>query len=91
MIVKIKKSVLGEEYIFRVEVLPFSYACTFRIQGMEKIHPATISETFEHVVFSEPITLTGYVNDIKANAPKKSINKLKLSRENRNRIKEYFE
>lgn len=89
MRVKIKKMVLGNEYIFRVEVFPNSYECTYRLQGTVNIYNGIICPNFKCISFKNPIVLEGYVNDYK-NAPKKEVKGLKLSKENSLRVKEYI-
>ncbi len=89
MRIKIKKSVYGEPYTFRVYIdAPKNthvsiMCCLERLSGV-------ISSDFSKITLNEPITLKGYADGY--DVPKtKVIKELKLSRYNRFDIKEYFE
>jgi hypothetical protein len=58
--------------------------------GREESVNGIISGCFTFIILMEDVELTGYVNAPKSEAPKKIIRKLKLSKENSNKIKEYF-
>lgn len=91
MLLKIKKMVLGEEYIFRVTIEPNNFECKFRIQGMETIHEGVICPNLKCIAFKMPIQLKGYIDGDSSSAPKKNVLGLMLSKENQYKVKDYIQ
>lgn len=94
MKLRIKKNVLKEEYLFYVTLQYKSYSCTLRLCATEKEYPATISEDFTHIVLENPLPLKGYGKAIGGLAgygesKTKEITKVKLSRENSYKAREW--
>lgn len=89
MKLKIKKMVLGEEYIFYVYLTVKTEKCVSRRGCTSELLPSYVSPTFEHIIFETPIKLEGYVNGVKAQAPVKIITNLKIPKEKKSSVKEY--
>lgn len=90
MTIKVNKTVLGEPYIFKVTVEPNNFNCLVRQSCTERVINGIISGDFAFILLMEDLELTGYVNAVKSEAPKKMIRRLKLHKYTSRSIKEYF-
>lgn len=90
MVIKIKSKVLGELYYFYVKIEKDNFNCQISLHF--KTNPTfkgKISNDYKHVVFDEPITLSGYKANY-LNAEKKTINKIKIPKDRIFDVKEYI-
>lgn len=85
MRVKIKKVVLGEEYLIYLRVQPDTHECTFHRACREETLHGTISEDFKKISLKEPLVLKGH--DWKT---EKTFKELKVPKESVINIKEYI-
>jgi hypothetical protein len=60
MKVRIKKNVLGEEYLFYVFLTYKSNICKVRIAVTDTEYSAKINDDFTKVILDEPLPLKGY-------------------------------
>lgn len=60
MRIKIKKTVLGDEYIIYVRLSPKKHECILWLCASNKEYLAKISEDFNHVILLEKLVLKGY-------------------------------
>ncbi len=95
MRVKIKKNVLGEEYLIYVEIMPKQYKCKLWLCANTREFLAEVNEDFTKIVLSEEFILKGYGEAINeggligyGKSKEKNIEFIKLSKMDSLRVKE---
>jgi len=90
MRIKIKKTVLGEGYIFYVTVSFNNLLYEVRLAGKNESITAVINLSERNIELSSPIEFRGYINGLSSQAPIKTIKKLPLSKWNYHSVKDYI-
>lgn len=93
MKLRIKKNVLGEEYLLYAELTHEKRECKLRICATEKEYSAIVNDDFTKILLLEPLTLKGYGEAIGGLAgygksKSKEIKYIKLSKINSIRAKD---
>jgi len=89
MRIKIKKEVLGEQYIFYATIEVNNLMCQVRRFGTNESITGLINLSERNIELSRPIELRGYINGHSSEAPVKTIKKLPISKYNYSSIKDY--
>lgn len=99
MKIRIKKNVLGEEYLFYVYLTYKSNICNVRIAVTSTEYSAKINDDFTKIILDNPLSLKGYGEAIPLSngngslagygkSKTKNITFLKIDKFNKGRVKE---